>query len=194
MVTLAFGLIVFFALHLIPMRPAWRAGLVTRLGRGAYLGLFSLVSVIGLILIVKGYGQMQSLGRTNPQLWSPPRWSRHITMLLMIPAFILLVAAYVPSRIRTAVKHPMLAAIKLWALAHLISNGDLASVMLFGTFLIWAIEDRISVKRRDALGPLGAKTGAAVNDIAVVAGGLLLYSLMLFWGHARLIGVPLLAP
>ena len=192
MVTLVFGLIVFFALHLIPMQPAWRAGLITRLGRGGYMVLFSLVSVIGLFLIVKGFGQTQGLGRANPQLWRPPHWTRHVTMALMIPAFILLVSAYVPSRIRTAAKHPMLAAIKIWALAHLISNGDLASVILFGTFLIWAFEDRISVGRRAALGRLGTRTGPPVNDLFVVAGGLLLYAAMLFWGHARLIGIPLL--
>jgi uncharacterized membrane protein len=116
---------------------------------------------------------------------------RHVTFLLMVPAMIFLVAAYVPSRVRTTLKHPMLVAVKLWALAHLLVNGDLASLLLFGSFLAYAVYDRISVKQRGAMGPLGASTGSAVNDGFVVAAGLGLYALMMFWGHSALIGVPL---
>ena len=112
----------------------------------------------------------------------------------MLPAMILLVAAYVPSRIRSAVGHPMLAAIKIWALAHLLANGDLASLVLFGSFLVWVVVDRISVKRRGALGPLGSATSTSpINDLIVVGVGLALYAVMLVWGHRWLIGVPLLA-
>jgi uncharacterized membrane protein len=186
------GLALFFIVHLVPMLPSLRAGLVERLGAGPYRGLFSLASIAGLVLIVLGYGQMQGLGRGNPELWIPPVWIKHVVLLLMIPAMILLVAAYVPSRIRSAVRHPMLAALTIWAFAHLLANGDLASLLLFGSFLAFAVIDRISVTTRASPGPLGSAKGGALHDMAVIALGLALYLLILFWGHARLTGVPLL--
>ena len=186
------GLILFIGVHLVPTRPALRSALVQRIGEGAYKGLFSLVSAAGLVLLVLGYGQMQGLGRGNPQLWVPPVWSKHLVFLLMIPAMILLVAAYVPSRIRSAVGHPMLSALMLWAGAHLLANGDLASVLLFGSFLGYAMYDRISVRNRPAPGPLGTAKGRAVGDAVAIVLGLVLYAFMLFWGHAKLIGLPLL--
>ena len=186
------GLALFIVAHLVPTQPSLRAALVGRLGPGPYKGLFSLVSAAGLVLIVLGYGHMQGLGRGNPQLWVPPVWTKHLVFLLMIPAMILLVAAYVPSRIRSAVGHPMLAALMIWAFAHLLANGDLASVLLFGSLLGFAVYDRISVTSRPAPGPLGNAKGGAIHDTLVIAAGLGLYALMLFWGHAKLIGVALL--
>src|SRR5262245_41422068 len=144
------GLALFFAAHLIPTRPQLRTRLVDSVGSGLYSGLFALVSLAALALIVMGYGQMHGLGRENPQLWVPPSWTRHLTMLLMIPALILLVAAYVPSRIRAALGHPMLMAVMLWAAAHLLANGDLASVLLFGSFLAYGLYDMISASQRAA--------------------------------------------
>jgi uncharacterized membrane protein len=190
--TLVGGLVVFFAAHLIPTLPDLRRRLIAMLGSRTYSGLFALVSLAALVLIVFGYTHMQGLGRGNPQLWMPPSWTRHATMLLMVPAMILLVAAYIPSRIRTTVRHPMLTAVMLWAFAHLLANADLASVLLFGSFLAYAIYDRISVNQRSALGPLGTAQGGAVQDAAAIAGGLALYALLLFWGHQKLTGVPLL--
>ncbi len=192
MTMLVGGLVLFLLVHLLPTLPAARTALVGRLGRGAYSGAFSLVSLVGLVLIVMGYGQMQGLGRGNPELWTLPVWIRHLVLLLMIPAIILLVAAYVPSRIRTAVGHPMLAAVMIWAFAHLLANGDLASVLLFGSFLAFAVYDRISVGRRAALGPLGNARGSALQDTLVIAAGLGAYMIILFWAHAKFIGVPLL--
>ena len=192
MAMLVCGLALFFIVHLVPMRPALRAGLVERVGAGPYRGLFSVVSIAGLVLIVLGYGQMQGLGRGNPELWTPPTWIKHVVLLLMIPAMILLVAAYVPSRIRSAVAHPMLAALAIWAFAHLLANGDLASLLLFGSFLAFAVIDRLSVTTRASPGPLGAAKGGALHDMVVIALGLALYLLILFWGHAKLTGVPLL--
>ena len=186
------GLALFFGAHLIPTLPALRTRVVGVIGSRPYSGLFALLSLAALVLIVFGYGQMQGLGRGNPQLWVPPSWTKHVTMLLMVPAVVLLVAAYVPSRIRTAVRHPMLMAVMLWALGHLLSNGDLASVLLFGTFLAYAVYDMISASQRAALGPLGTAQGGAVQDLAAIAGGLALYALLLFWGHQKLTGVPLL--
>ena len=186
------GLALFLVVHLLPTLPSVRTELVKRLGTGLYRGLFSLASIVGLVAIVFGYGRMQGLGRGNPELWAPPAWIKHVVLLLMIPAIILLVAAFVPSRIRSAVRHPMLAALAIWAFAHLLANGDLASLLLFGSFLAFAVIDRISVTARAALGPLGNAKGGALHDMAVIAAGLALYLLILFWGHARLTGVPLL--
>ena len=186
------GLALFFIVHLVPTLPWLRAGLIERLGAGPYRGLFSLASIAGLVAIVLGYGQMQGLGRGNPELWTPPVWIKHVVLLLMIPAMILLVAAYVPSRIRSAVRHPMLTALMIWAFGHLLANGDLASLLLFGSFLAFAGIDRISVISRPSPGPLGNARGGSLQDTIVIAAGLALYALMLFWGHARLIGVPLL--
>ena len=110
MVLFAAGLLVFFAVHTVPMQADLRAGLVKRFGTGTYKGIFSVISAIGLALIVIGYHKINLAGK-NPQLWFPPVWARHVALVIMLPALILLVAAYVPSRIRTAAKHPMLAAI-----------------------------------------------------------------------------------
>ena len=190
MMMLVVGLIIFLGIHVLPTSPDVRDALKGRLGEGAYKGLFSVISLIGLVIIVFGYHKMQLNPGKNPLLWDPPTWTRHIAVLLMLPAMIFLVAAYIPSRIRSALKHPMLVAIKIWALAHLIANGDVASFLLFGSFLAYAVYDRISVKRRGALGPLGAThSSPAINDIYVVGIGALLYAALLFGGHGWLFGV-----
>ena len=186
------GLLLFIGAHLVPSQPALRTALIGRVGEGPYKGLFSLISAIGIVLLVVGYGQMQGLARGNPQLWVPPVWTKHLVFLLMIPAMILLAATYVPSRIRSAVGHPMLTALMLWAFGHLLANGDLASVLLFGSFLAYAVYDRISVRHRPSPGPLGRAQGGNVGDAIAIGLGLILYAFMLVWGHAKLIGVPLL--
>lgn len=191
MMLLIVGLALFFAVHLLPTAPEVRDGFRARLGEGPYKIAFSVVSLIGFAVIVLGYHKMQLHPGKNPVLYDPPEMMRHITMALMLPAMILLVAAYVPSKIRTMVKHPMLAAVKLWALAHLLSNGDVASLLLFGSFLAYGIYDRISVKKRGALGPLGTKQSSSiVNDVIVVAVGTALYFALVHGGHEWLIGVP----
>ena len=186
------GLALFFLVHLIPTVPDVRTRLVAVAGRGPYAGLFSLLSLLSIVLVVWGYGAMQGLGGGNPQLWVSPRWLRHVTMLLMLPALILLVAAYTPSRLRRRVRHPMLSAILLWSFAHLLVNGDLASVLLFGSFLAYAIYDMVSASQRGALGPLGRDPGRLRGDVLAVGGGIALYALLLFWGHQKLTGVALL--
>jgi uncharacterized membrane protein len=190
MLLLVLGLIIFFAIHLVPASPGLRNGLVERFGANAYKGAFSVISLVGLAVIVYGYHKLQINPGKNVDVWDPPSWTRHVAFLLMIPAMIMLVASQIPSRIRTAMKHPMLVAIKIWALAHLLVNGDLGSIILFGSFLAYAVFDRISVKRRGATGPLGAKTGGPLNDIIVVGLGLALYVVFMFWAHEALIGVP----
>jgi uncharacterized membrane protein len=193
MLLLVLGLAVFFAVHLVPTVPDLRQGLVARFGLTAFKAVFGLVALLGLVLIVLGYHKLQMMPGKNPVLWDPPAWTRHLAMLLMIPSMILLVATYVPSRIRTAAKHPMLAAIKLWAAAHLVANGDLASLLLFGGFLAFGIYDRISLKRRGNAGPGATGTGPPVNDALVVVAGLALYALFIVWGHGAVIGVPLVS-
>lgn len=191
MMLLIAGLALFFAIHLVPTNRPLRDGLTVRFGEMGYKGVFSIIALVGFVMIVLGFAKMQAmLGSKNPVLWYPPTWTRHVAFTLMLPAMILLVAAYIPSRIRAAVKHPMLVAIKIWALAHLLANGDVASIVLFGSFLAYAVYDRISLKRRGNVGAGGA--GAPIiNDVLVVVIGLGLYAFMLFWGHAWLIGVPL---
>jgi uncharacterized membrane protein len=195
MLLLGLGLVSFFAIHLLPTAPATRDGLVERFGKGAYMAAFSLLSLAALALIVYGYHKLQLNPGKNPVLWTPPTWAKHISFLLMIPASIFLVAAYVPSRIRTALKHPMLVAIKTWALAHLIANGDLGGMVLFTSFLLYAVYDRISLKRRPVggFGPLGAAKGGLGGDIIAVVGGLAFYAFMMLWGHPHLIGKALIA-
>jgi uncharacterized membrane protein len=193
MLLLVLGLVIFFTVHLLPTAPELRRGLVARYGEIAFRAAFSIVALLGLALIVAGYHKMQVMPGKNPVLWDPPSWGRHVAYLLMVPAMILFVATYVPSRIRTAVKHPLLAAIKIWALAHLLANGDLASLVLFGGFLAFAVYDRISVKRRADGGRLGTRTGPPINDAVVVAAGLALFAFMVIWGHGALIGVPLMS-
>lgn len=184
------GLILFLGVHAIPIVPSLRQGLVDRLSEAGFKAAFAIVSLIGFALIIVGYADTYQWNRV---VWAPPAWMSHITVLLMWPALIALVAAYVPSRIHSALKHPMLVAIKIWALAHLLANGDLVSMVLFGSFLAYAVVDRISVKRRGALGPLGAASGGLGGDIVIVVVGTAVYAFLLFYGHEWLFGVAPLA-
>jgi uncharacterized membrane protein len=190
MMVLIVGLILFLGIHLIPTSPELRDGLKERIGEVPYKILFSVLSLAGLVIIVLGFHKLQLHPGKNPILWEPPIWTRHIAVALMLPAMIFLVASVIPSRIRTAVRHPMLIAIKTWAFAHLIANGDLAALLLFGSFLAFAVYDRISVKRRGAQGPLGdARPTSPINDVVVVGLGVALYAALLLGGHQWLIGV-----
>lgn len=190
MMVLIVGLILFLGIHLLPTAPELRDGLKERIGETPYKVLFSLLSLAGLAVIILGFHKLQLHPGKNPILWYPPVWTRHIAVALMLPAMILLVASLVPSRIRTATRHPMLTAIKIWALAHLLANGDLAALLMFGSFLAFAVYDRISVKKRGATGPLGnARPQSAFNDVLVVVIGIGLYAALLFGGHQWLIGV-----
>jgi len=183
---LILGLVLFLGVHSITIvAPGWRERARSRLGEGAWKGLYSIVSVAGFVLIVYGFGA----ARQSPiVLYSPPIWLRHLAFLLMLPVFPLLIAAYLPGRIKTAMKHPMLVAVKLWAFAHLLANGRLADVLLFGAFLAWAVADRISLKRRPPPALRTAPPGRWNDAIAVVL-GLAIYVLIVGWAHVRLFGV-----
>jgi uncharacterized membrane protein len=194
MLLLVVGTIIFFGVHLLPTQVQLRASLRERFGAKPYELGFIVLSLLGVALMVYGYGKIQGMPGKNPILWVAPNWMRHLLWVLMLPTLILLVAANVPSRIRDRVGHPMLLSTKIWAAGHLLVNGTLAGVILFGSFLAWAVVDLMSVKRRGARGPLGARAGTLTGDAVAVAGGTLLWIFMLVWGHSWLIGVALLPP
>jgi uncharacterized membrane protein len=186
------GLLLFFGMHSFGIvAPAARERAVTRLGDAPWKALFTLVSVIGFVLLVHGYGIART---TSPILYVPPPGLRHLAALLMLPVFPLLLAAYLPGRIKTAVKHPMLTATKAWALAHLLVNGALVDVLLFGSFLAWAVADRIAAGKRPVPRRTPAAPASPLNDIVAVVGGLLLYAIFIGWAHQRLIGVAAILP
>lgn len=190
MTWLLLGLALFLGIHSVAIvAPEGRNAIAHRMGEGPWKGLYTLVALAGFGLIVAGY----SAARQQPlMLWTPPMAMRHLAALLMLPVFVLLLAAYLPGRIQRAARHPMLLAVKLWATAHLLSNGNLADVLLFGGFLAWAVADRISLKRRAAAGllrPLHTAPASAANDAIALGAGLLLYALFAFWAHGFLIGV-----
>lgn len=186
MTLLILGLLIFLGVHSVSfLAPAWREQTLARLGRPAWQGLYSLVSLVGFVLLIWGYG----LARTQAvPVYVPPTWTSHLALLLMLPVFPLLLATYLPGRIKTAVQHPMLAAVKVWALAHLLANGNLHDLMLFGAFLAWAVASRISLKRRTPP-PVPEVAHSKANDLIAVVGGLLLYAAFLGGVHAWLIGV-----
>ena len=193
MLVMVLGLILFLAIHLVPANIELKNGLIARFGSTGYKVLFSVVSLLGLALIILGFHKLQLHPGKNPILWDPPTWTRHLALALMLPAMIALVATYIPSHIHVMLKHPMLVAIKIWALAHLLANGDLASLVLFGSFLAFAVYDRISVKERGDLGPIGKGSGPWINDLIVVGLGVALYVGTLLYLHELLIGVSPLA-
>jgi uncharacterized membrane protein len=186
MAVLIAGLVIFLGVHSIAIvSPGLRARAAAGLGEGGWKGLYALVSIAGFVLMVWGF----SLAREAPVvLYTPPAWMRHVTFLFMLPVFPLLLAAYLPGRIKTATKHPMLAAVKFWAFAHLLSNGTLADVLLFGGFLAWAVLDRISLKRRPPQ-RIKMAPARAINDVLAVVVGLALYAFFIGWAHLRLFGV-----
>jgi uncharacterized membrane protein len=186
MAVLILGLALFLGVHSISIAsPELRNGAVQRFGEGAWKGVYGLISLAGFLLIIYGFG----LARQSPVvLYTPPAWMRHVTFLLMLPVFPLLVAAYLPGRIKSATKHPMLAAVKFWSFAHLLANGTLADVVLFGGFLAWAVFDRISFKRRPPQ-KLRTAAGRPFNDAIAIVLGLALYGLFVAWAHVRLFGV-----
>lgn len=185
------GLVIFLGVHSVAIvAPAWRNAMVRRLGAGPWKILYSIVALVGLILVIQGYGAARA---DALWLYAPPAWTRHLGMLLLLPVFVLLLAAYLPGRIQERLRHPMLAAVKLWALAHLLMNGSTADMLLFGGLLAWAVADRIALKRRGpspAPGPQLPSSG--FNDAIAVGGGLAIYLAFVFGLHAWLIGVPII--
>ncbi|MCU0790941.1 MAG: NnrU family protein [Nitratireductor sp.] len=185
MTVLIIGIVLFLGTHSIRMiAPGWREARIAALGEGPWKGLYSIVSLVGLVLIIWGYG----LARPGaPDLYYPPAGMAHLAILLMAIAFVALAVSQFPAgRLKPILKHPMLLSVKVWAFAHLLVNGDLASLLLFGSLLAWAVMDRISVKRRGA--PVPAP-GPVVWDVAAVVTGFALWALFIWKAHEWLFGV-----
>jgi len=181
---LILGLAVFLATHVFVTFRDARAALIARLGLG-YRALFALVSIAGLALIIYGYGDYRSHGLIP--VWTPPAFMRHITIGLMLLAAICLVAL-IPSHIKAWIKHPMVTSVKTWALAHLLSNGDLGSILLFGAFLLWGGYARVAAKWRGDRGFAGPPAGW-LNDVIVMVVGVVVFLLLGYYFHPYVIGV-----
>ena len=186
MFVLALGLVLFLGVHTVPMAPRLRAGLIGRLGANGWKGAHTLAAAAGLGLIVWGYGLARAEGHA-PWLDSNVAM-RHATLLVLLPVFPLLFASFLPGRIRARVGHPMLTAVILWALGHLLIVGAAPAVLLFAAFLAWSVADRLSLARR-GVGGGDPTTPFGRNDVLAIVLGLAVYAAMLFGGHLWLIGV-----
>lgn len=188
MTMLIAGLLIFLGIHSLSIfNKPFRDSLAKRFGEMPFKGIYSLISLAGFLLVIWGYG----LARLNPiVIYTPPVWMKHVTMLLMLPFFVLFLATYFNGKIKAMVKHPTLVGVKLWALAHLLANGMLADLLLFGSFLGWAVADRISVKKRPGVSVAGFENFNR-NDVICLVGGIVLYVLFVLGLHGVLIGVPL---
>jgi uncharacterized membrane protein len=184
------GLVLFLGVHTLTTQRNLRARLIKEMGESGYKIAYALVSLAGFALIVWGFAHYRAAGLWP--VWSPPRALKHLNTALMLPAVILVVAAYLRGRIYTAVKHPMLAGVKLWAFGHLLANGDLGGIILFGSFLAWAVFDRISLKRRADAGGPPIPVGGVSNDLIAVVVGIVVYVALAFAFHPVVIGVPVI--
>lgn len=188
MTYLILGLVVFLGTHSVRIfAEDWRARTIARMGQNPWKGIYSLISIAGFVLLVWGYGQARQAGGV---LYDPPLFMRHVTALFMLISFVLVAAAYVPgNHIKAAIGHPMAAGVKLWAFAHLLSNGSLAAVILFGAFLAWAIVDFIVARKRDRAAGTQYPAGSGARTAATVVAGVAAWAVFAFWAHLWLIGV-----
>lgn len=188
MTWLLIGLVFFLGVHSTRIvADEWRAAQIARVGAGVWKIGYSLLSVVGIVLVIYGYGVARQSGIA---LWAPPMWTRHLASLLMLVSFVLIVAAYVPgTHIKAAVGHPMAAGVKTWALAHLLSNGRLADVILFGAFLLWAVASFVAARRRDRLSGTTYPAVSLGRDAVAVVVGVVAWAGFAMFLHARLIGV-----
>ncbi|MGB2817556.1 MAG: NnrU family protein [Burkholderiaceae bacterium] len=185
---LILGLVIFLGVHSTRVvADAWRTATIARIGEKRWKAIYSLLSIASFVLIVIGYGA----ARQSPVvLYSPPVWSRHLAALLTIPAFLLVVAAYVPrNSIKRAVGHPMVAGVKIWAFAHLLANGTLADVLLFGSFLVWGVLSFTAARRRDRAAGTVYAAGSGMGNALTAAIGLVAWAAFAFALHRPLIGV-----
>jgi uncharacterized membrane protein len=189
MALMILGLVLFLGVHSVKIVPGGHDAAVRTLGAGPFKLVYSFVAVAGLLLVVVGYGAWRAAGPAV--LYQPPLWAAHVTLALMLVAFVLFAATYGKSHIRRAVRHPMLLGLKVWAFAHLLANGDAASVTLFAAVLAWAVVDRISVKRRERAGEIAPRAFVPSfrDDAIAVIVGAILYALFVWKLHLWLIGV-----
>jgi uncharacterized membrane protein len=183
---LLLGLVVFFGIHSVSMVALpWRNQVAERMGKRAWQGLYSVIALIGFYLIISGYGAARL---TSSVVYTTPHALRYVAAALMLPAFTLALASVLPGRIQARARHPLLLAATLWAFAHLLTGGSVADLLLFGSFLVWAIAVRISLVRRPARPPI-ALPRRPLNDLIALVGGLALYALFITWLHLRWFGV-----
>lgn len=186
MILLLAGLSLFIGVHSISLvNETWRNHGAQRFGEQLWKAVYSVIALAGLVMIIYGYGESRAV---YGELYASPEWLHTVAVLLMIPVFPLILAAYLPGRIRTAVGHPMLTGTIIWGAAHLLANGGIADIILFGSLLLWSIADRLSLARRPGR-PVPAAPPSPVNDIIAVVLGLALYLLMTFRLHELLFGV-----
>jgi uncharacterized membrane protein len=185
---LIIGLILFLGVHSVRIfADTWRTKQIARLGEMTWKGLYSLIAIVGFVLIVWGYGEARA---TPIVLWDPPVWTRHVASLLVLASFILIAAAYIPqTRIKVAVGHPMVLGVKLWAFAHLLANGTLADLILFGGFLVWAIANFVAARRRDRVAGTVNIKGPVMRDVTAIVVGIVGWWVFAFYLHAWWIGV-----
>jgi len=185
---LILGMIVFLGMHSIRIfADGWRSTAIERLGAGPWKGIYSVTSVAGFVLIVWGFSQ----AREHPaSVWSPPFGLNYAGAALNLLAFILFVAAYVPrNSIKAGVHHPMVLSVIVWAIAHLMDNGNLADIVLFGGFLAWAVASIISARRRDRIAVTIYAAGNMAGTLATIAIGLAAYAVFVLWLHRIVVGV-----
>lgn len=185
---LVIGLLLFLGAHSVRIvADPWRSAMQARLGEGPWKGIYSVLSLVGLVLVAMGY----AAARQAPVvLWDPPTAMRHVASLLTLVSFVLLAAAYVPGNgIKSRVHHPMVAGVKAWALAHLLANGNLADLLLFGAFLAWAVASFVAARRRDRRDGIVYPAGSLPRTLLAAAVGIVAWAGFAFWAHAALIGV-----
>ncbi len=188
MTLLILGLVLFLGVHSVRIvGEGWRTATIARVGEGAWKGVVSLLSLAGLMLIVWGYGE----ARQAPQvLWASPIWVRHLASLLTLVAFVLLAAAYVPgNHLKARLHHPMVLAVKVWALSHLIANNTLADLVLFGAFLVWSVLDFRAARARDRAAGTVYPGGHAARTALTVVIGVVAWAAFAMWAHRALFGV-----
>lgn len=185
---LILGLVVFLGVHSTRIvADGWRTAMIARLGERPWKGIYTLLSIVGFVLIVWGYGQARQLPGL---LWEAPRGMRDVTSLLMLISFVLLVAAYVPRNgLKARLHHPMVLAVKVWAFAHLLSNGSPADVLLFGAFLVWAVLSFRAARARDRVAQTVYAAGTTSGTVTTVVMGVVVWAVFAFWAHGLLIGV-----
>ncbi len=188
MIYLAAGLVIFFAVHSVRIvADDWRTAQLERVGPGPWKGLYSVASIVGFVLIVYGFGLAR---HASVMLWAPPVWTRHLAALLTLLAFILFAAAYVPgTHIKAKVKHPMVLGVKAWAIAHLLSNGTLADVVLFGAFLVWAVFSFRAARQRDRQQGLTYPAAGASRDVIAIVVGIVAWGVFALYLHPVLFRV-----
>jgi uncharacterized membrane protein len=182
------GLVIFLGAHVFVTMRDRRAGLVAKIGEWPYRGLFSVVAIVGILLTAYGFAAYRAAGMIV--VWDPPAWTRHIVVVLMWPASIMVAAAYIPGNIKRVLKHPLLVGVKTWAFAHLCANGDLGGIILFGSILAWAVYDRITLKHRADPGAPPIPVGGVKNDIIAIVVGTIIYLALGFVFHPIVVGVP----